>query len=91
MVCAELGLRADIDSPIQPSSGSGASSNEPSADQIAMIADMGFSAAQARKALRETVSCTRMALLKANIRTGTPNERLNGCSPIQGTKEKKRL
>jgi len=56
-----------------------------------MIADMGFSAAQARKALRETVSCTRMALLKANIRTGTPNERLNGCSPIQGTKEKKRL
>ncbi|KAF7338024.1 Ubiquitin carboxyl-terminal hydrolase [Mycena venus] len=43
----------DIDAPIQPSSGS-AAGPEPSADQIAMLSDMGFTPAQARKALRET-------------------------------------
>jgi hypothetical protein len=31
-------------------------SAEPSAEQIAIIADMGFTANQARKALRQTVS-----------------------------------
>ncbi|ORX39093.1 hypothetical protein BD324DRAFT_618491 [Kockovaella imperatae] len=41
----------DIDAPLPQSGGSGA---EPSAEQIASIADMGFSAAQARKALRQT-------------------------------------
>ncbi|KAI0668763.1 ubiquitinyl hydrolase [Trametes maxima] len=44
----------DIDAPIQaaPSGASGAP--EPSAEQISMLADMGFTPAQARKALRET-------------------------------------
>lgn len=45
----------DIDAPIQPA-GSSTAANEPSADQIAMIADMGFTQNQARKALRESVS-----------------------------------
>ena len=43
----------DIDEPIQAAQSVGGS--EPSPDQIAMLADMGFTAAQARKALRETV------------------------------------
>lgn len=43
----------DIDSPIQVSSGAG--SAEPNADQVASLADMGFTNAQAKKALRETV------------------------------------
>ncbi|KAF8837566.1 ubiquitinyl hydrolase [Paxillus ammoniavirescens] len=45
----------DIDDPIQlNTSASGASGPEPSDDQIAMLADMGFTNAQARKALLET-------------------------------------
>ncbi len=43
----------DIDVPIQAVA---ASSAEPSPEQIAMLADMGFSPAQGRKALKETVS-----------------------------------
>lgn len=44
----------DIDDPIQNmTSQDGA---EPSAEQVGMLADMGFTDAQARKALRETVS-----------------------------------
>ncbi|KAF5392582.1 hypothetical protein D9757_002232 [Collybiopsis confluens] len=42
----------DIDSPIQPSSGS--AKPEAAPEQIGMLADMGFTAAQATKALRET-------------------------------------
>lgn len=45
----------DIDAPIQ-ASGSGAASAGPFDEQIAMIADMGFSHNQARKALRQAVS-----------------------------------
>jgi len=45
----------DIDSPIQASA-SGSAGSEPDAGQVAMLADMGFTNAQARKALRETVS-----------------------------------
>ncbi|WWC91273.1 uncharacterized protein L201_006216 [Kwoniella dendrophila CBS 6074] len=44
----------DIDSPIQPQAISNAAGPEPSADQIAMISDMGFTTNQARKALRES-------------------------------------
>ncbi|KAF8067078.1 hypothetical protein FPV67DRAFT_1497798 [Lyophyllum atratum] len=46
----------DIDAPIQvAATGAGASTApEPSAEQIGMLADMGFTPAQARKALRET-------------------------------------
>ncbi|KAF9563466.1 ubiquitin carboxyl-terminal hydrolase 14 [Agrocybe pediades] len=46
----------DIDDPIQPTSqsGGGQSAPEPDEGQIAMLADMGFTHAQARKALRET-------------------------------------
>jgi ubiquitin carboxyl-terminal hydrolase 5/13 len=49
---------SDIDAPIPPPSGaaSAAAGPEPSADQIAMISDMGFTSNQARKALRQTVS-----------------------------------
>ena len=46
----------DIDAPIQVSSTSISNSGpEPSPGQIDMLADMGFTSAQARKALRETV------------------------------------
>lgn len=56
MPIAELNpLTTDIDAPIQAGGGA-AKGPEPSPDQIAMIADMGFTSAQARKALRETVS-----------------------------------
>jgi len=44
---------ADIDAPIQLAAVSGGP--EPSAEQVGMLADMGFTPAQARKALRETV------------------------------------
>jgi len=45
----------DIDTPIELNpSVSGAP--EPNAEQISMLADMGFTSSQARKALRETVS-----------------------------------
>ncbi|KAH9920505.1 ubiquitin carboxyl-terminal hydrolase 14 [Epithele typhae] len=44
----------DIDAPIQPSGGGGSSNSEPSAEQVSMLADMGFTPAQAGKALRET-------------------------------------
>jgi len=43
----------DIDSPIQPTSVA-STTPEPSTDQINMLADMGFTHLQARKALRET-------------------------------------
>ena len=47
----------DIDSPIQFSAAAtGGTGPEPNPEQVAMLADMGFSSAQARKALRETVS-----------------------------------
>ncbi|OSD05569.1 ubiquitin carboxyl-terminal hydrolase 14 [Trametes coccinea BRFM310] len=44
----------DIDAPIQPASSGGTGAPEPSAEQVSMLADMGFTPAQARKALRET-------------------------------------
>ena len=47
---------SDIDGPIQLAAGAGTSGPGPSQEQIAMSADMGFSPAQARKALCETVS-----------------------------------
>lgn len=47
----------DIDDPIQlTAAGNTSSGSEPSQEQIAMLADMGFTSAQARKALRETGS-----------------------------------
>lgn len=45
----------DIDQPIQLSQSGAKKTAEPSSDQIAMLADMGFTHAQARKALMETV------------------------------------
>jgi len=46
---------SDIDAPIQVTAAGGTSSGpEPSQEQIAMLADMGFTFTQARKALRET-------------------------------------
>ncbi|KAK8843356.1 hypothetical protein IAR55_007013 [Kwoniella newhampshirensis] len=44
----------DIDDPILPQSASKAVGPEPSAEQVTMIADMGFTSQQARKALRQT-------------------------------------
>ncbi|KAI8969677.1 ubiquitinyl hydrolase [Trametes punicea] len=44
----------DIDAPIQPAASGGGGAPEPSAEQVSMLADMGFTPAQARKALRET-------------------------------------
>lgn len=46
----------DIDDPIEAAAAGGAASGpEPPQEQVAMLADMGFSSAQATKALRETV------------------------------------
>ncbi|KAJ7172145.1 hypothetical protein C8R46DRAFT_1084933 [Mycena filopes] len=45
---------ADIDDPIVPQAGGAGGAPEPSGEQIAMLSDMGFTPAQARKALRET-------------------------------------
>ena len=45
-----------IDDPITVGSSSSSKGPEPSPEQVAMLSDMGFSPAQARKALRETVS-----------------------------------
>lgn len=46
----------DIDGPIQFGAPTGGSSvPEPSADQVGLLIDMGFTQAQARKALSETV------------------------------------
>lgn len=57
----------DIDTPIDfgaaAAGGASAASSgpEPSAEQVSMLADMGFSSAQAKKALRETV-CPHLSL-----------------------------
>lgn len=48
-------LTTDIDDPIQLQPTSTTSGHEPSPEAISMIADMGFTSAQARKALKETV------------------------------------
>ena len=45
----------DIDAPLQTQTSS-TSNAEPTEDQIASLSDMGFTPAQARKALSETVS-----------------------------------
>ncbi|KAI0653789.1 ubiquitinyl hydrolase [Cubamyces menziesii] len=45
---------SDIDAPIQLASSGGSGAPEPSAEQISMLSEMGFTPAQARKALRET-------------------------------------
>ena len=45
----------DIDDPIVQTERGGGGGAEPSPEQIGMLAEMGFSPAQARKALRETV------------------------------------
>lgn len=45
----------DIDEPIQLGGGGASAASGPSEEQIAMIADMGFTHAQGKKALRETV------------------------------------
>jgi len=54
MRCKDVDATADIDDPLPPS-GSSSGVKEPSADSISMLADMGFTQAQARKALIETV------------------------------------
>ena len=49
-------VHVDIDDPIEASSPTGPNNSpEPNPEQIAMLADIGFTSAQARKALRETV------------------------------------
>lgn len=53
---ADICYCSDIDDPIPATGGGSGGAPEPSAEQISMLADMGFTAAQARKALRETVS-----------------------------------
>jgi ubiquitin carboxyl-terminal hydrolase 5/13 len=45
----------DIDDPIPSGGTSHKSAYVPSEEQVAMLAEMGFTSAQARKALRETV------------------------------------
>ena len=45
----------DIDDPLPSNTRGSSGGAEPSSDQIAMLSEMGFTSAQARKALRETV------------------------------------
>jgi ubiquitin carboxyl-terminal hydrolase 5/13 len=52
---SKTGPALDIDAPIQAAHRS-ETSPEPSVDDISLLTDMGFTTAQARKALRETVS-----------------------------------
>ena len=65
---------ADIDAPIQLPGANASAGPEPSAEQVAMLADMGFTSAQASKALRETVrfpqSLTLNMLLLTSLSTG---------------------
>lgn len=49
-------LLLDIDDPLPATASNDASNSGPSEDQISTLQDMGFSAAQAKKALSETVS-----------------------------------
>ena len=54
----------DIDAPIAVGgAGAGGGGGEPAAEQVAMLADMGFSEKQARKALKETVSVDFLSLV----------------------------
>lgn len=61
LLASELSARscdsADIDAPLPASDAAavvGAAGDEPTSDQISMVSEMGFTTAQARKALRET-------------------------------------
>ncbi|OWT38601.1 ubiquitin carboxyl-terminal hydrolase 5/13 [Cryptococcus neoformans Bt1] len=63
----------DIDAPIVLG-GSKAASNEPSQEQIGMIADMGFSHNQARKALRESDGNPERAIEWLFSNPGDPGE-----------------
>lgn len=53
-------LFADIDAPLPAAGAAPAAANEPTEEQISMIVDMGFTPAQGRKALRETVRYTHL-------------------------------
>lgn len=94
----------DIDDPIDFSkytssaagAGVGAGTGGPSPEQISMLCDMGFSPAQAKKALRETVRCLYSLPLSHSpddrrssligCRVATPNEPWTGCSVIRTTR-----
>lgn len=101
-----IGLLVDIDTPIiQTASGGGgggSSGPEPSSERIAMLAEMGFSPQQARKALRQTVrgARSRSPLLPsltsrtrdvkhAICRTEIRSVQSNGCSRIRMTRARK--
>ena len=78
-------MTADIDDPIQLNGGSVA---EPPADQIALLADMGFTHAQARKALLETVRSPPWIwtmMVDVARRTGMLNAQSSGCLIIPTT------
>lgn len=55
-LCRTYSTEVDIDDPIPATTGGGSAAPEPPAEQVEMLADMGFSHAQAKKALRETVT-----------------------------------
>ncbi|KAF8327578.1 ubiquitin carboxyl-terminal hydrolase 14 [Cantharellus anzutake] len=80
----------DIDDPIPvQSSGGGASGPEPAPESIALIADMGFTEKQARKALRETGGSTERAidwLFSHPDDTGEDSTPLGGADVTSSTK-----
>ena len=55
----------DIDDPIPTTQNKSSKGCEPSSEQVGMLTEMGFTPAQARKALRETV---RKKILNVHIR-----------------------
>ena len=89
----------DIDAPIVHQSASGtaaASGPDPSPEQISTFVDMGFSHAQARKALRETVCFNLPVVLSPNHwpltcrRVETQSAPLSGSSHILMTRARKK-
>ena len=64
----------DIDAPLAPAAGAGAAA-EPSPEVVEMLTAMGFTSAQAKKALRETVSILDAAAHHAHTNLCNPGRR----------------
>ncbi|ESK93387.1 ubiquitin carboxyl-terminal hydrolase 14 [Moniliophthora roreri MCA 2997] len=79
----------DIDEPIQLAS-SAASASEPPAEQISMLVDMGFTPAQAKKALRETSGNVERAVewLFSHPDTGEDSQPASGSSDTENKEVK---
>ena len=98
LIYATSFVLTDIDAPIQlPGAGAASSGPEPSPEIIGMLTDMGFTTAQVKKALRETVRALFISVFvnmadnhpSDCVRAATPIEPLIGCSTILMTPAKR--